>query len=104
MAEPLVIPVAYDFNCEWCWIGVHQAKRMRAEFAVQIEWRGYEQHPVDDPWLVTPARPAIPNRPHTPSRLELMLRLEGLELPDVERPRKLRTFNAHQAVAWFQEH
>lgn len=97
---PLEIPVAYDFNCEWCWIGIHQAKRLKEEFGVSFKWLGYEQRPIEDPWLVSPARQAIPNRPLTPSRLDLMLRLESVELPDVERPRKQRTFNAHQAVAF----
>jgi riboflavin biosynthesis pyrimidine reductase/predicted DsbA family dithiol-disulfide isomerase len=103
MAEPLVIPVAHDFNCEWCWVGLHQILRLRREFELEFEWLGYEQYPEEDPWLVSPARPRIPNRPTTPSRLDLQLALHDLTIPDIDRPKKTRTYNAHQAVEFLKE-
>src|SRR5690242_2828296 len=103
MAEPLVIPVAHDFNCEWCWVGLHQVQRLRREFGVEFEWLAYEQYPEEDPWLVSPARLPIPNRPSTPSRLDLQLALHGLRIPDIDRPKKARTWNAHQLVEFVKD-
>lgn len=47
----------------------------------------------------TPAVP-IPNKPVTPSRFELMLAAEGIVMPVVERPKRMRTHNAHEALAF----
>lgn len=103
MSAPLVIPIAHDFNCEWCWVGMHQAKRLREAFGVKLEWRGYEQHPQDDPWPDAPARPQIPGKPQTPTRHDLFCQLHELQLPAIERPKKVRTWNAHQTVEHFKE-
>lgn len=95
---PRTIQVAHDFTCQWCWIGLSQAKRLRAEFGVEVEWLPFEQYPdaMDFPTPSTPtAQPE--GRPKTPSRMHLALAAEGLE-PPLARPYALRTTRAHQAV------
>ena len=70
----LTIPVAHDFICPWCWVGLFQAKRLQSEFGAQIEWRGYELFPDELAWPDYPAaKPKPGNRPDTPSRFDLML-------------------------------
>lgn len=95
---PRTIQVAHDFTCQWCWIGLSQAKRLRAEFGVEIEWLPFEQYPegMDFP---APSTPTVHHegRPRTPSRMNLALAAEGLE-PPLARPYALRTTRAHQAV------
>jgi riboflavin biosynthesis pyrimidine reductase/predicted DsbA family dithiol-disulfide isomerase len=97
----LTIPVAHDFICPWCWVGLFQAKRLQQEFGARIDWRGYELYPADLYWpdYPTPA-PQPANKPATPSRLDFLLAAEAISLPPVERPKKMRTYNAHQAVEY----
>lgn len=96
-----VIPVAHDFSCGWCWIGLHQVEQLSQEFDVTFEWKGFELMPEalawDDP---VPVAPEPPNRPETPSRFRLALYASGVELPAVARPRRMRTHNALQAAAY----
>ncbi len=94
----LSITVAHDFVCPWCWIGAIQVKKLKAKHDITIEWRGYELWPKDLPRpTIEPAR-AIPNRAPVPSRLDLMLRLESIEIPAVERPKDISTHEAHLAA------
>jgi predicted DsbA family dithiol-disulfide isomerase len=93
------IAVAHDFTCPWCWIGWHQAERLKAEFGVTIDWVGYELMPENLPWPPPgPPIPSDPRRPVTPSRLELAYAAEDLDRPHVARPKNMRTHNALQAV------
>jgi riboflavin biosynthesis pyrimidine reductase/predicted DsbA family dithiol-disulfide isomerase len=94
----LTIPVAHDFNCRWCWVGLHQARRLEREFDVRIEWRGFELYPRDLDWPEAVPQFHPPNRPHTPDRFELLLAADGIAPPRASRPHKMRTFRAHQAV------
>lgn len=97
----LTIPVAHDFICPWCWVGLFQAKRLQEEFGVRVEWRGYELFPAGLDWPDYPAaKPQPSNKPATPSRLEFLLAAEGIVLPQIERPKKMRTYNAHQALEY----
>ncbi|MBX7132321.1 MAG: dihydrofolate reductase family protein [Fimbriimonadaceae bacterium] len=95
---PRIVQVAHDFTCQWCWIGLSQTKRLKAEFGVEIEWLPFEQWPEDmdfpDP-SPPPVHPA--NRPKTPTRLQFAMAAEGLS-PVTARPYTLRTTRAHQAV------
>ncbi len=97
----LSIPIAHDFICPWCWVGLLQARKLQAEFGVGIDWVGYELFPPELEWPDYPAAPEPPaNKPVTPSRFEFLLYADGLELPKSERPKKMRTYNAHQAVEY----
>src|SRR5689334_5368742 len=95
---PLKVAIAHDFTCPWCWVALFQAKRLQAEYGIEIDWRGYELWPEELDW--PEARPAgiIPGRPPVPSRLDFLLMLEGLELPKVERPKRMRVHAALEAV------
>jgi hypothetical protein len=97
----VTIPVAHDFICPWCWAGLLQARRLQADFGVEIDWRGYELFPAGLYWPDYPPAPERPhNRPETPSRLEFLLAADGITMPDVVRPKKMRTYNAHQAAEY----
>ena len=93
------IPVAHDFNCPWCWIGMFQARRLRRDFGAKIEWRSYELYPDELELPGTPpVRPSIPNRPETPKRIELALAAEGLDPIDLAKDSAIRTHRAHEAI------
>ena len=95
----LRIPVAHDFICPWCWVGLLQSKRLKAEFGVEFDWLGYELYPEELEWpLAVPAPPPPANKPPVPSRFDLILAADGITMPAVVRPRRMRTFFAHQAV------
>lgn len=96
---PLTIPVAHDFVCPWCWVAFIQTRKLKAEFDVEFDWIGYELWPevLEFPEPSAPT-PEIPNKPKTPSRLEFLLHLEEMEIPQMERPKRIRTTKAHLAV------
>jgi riboflavin biosynthesis pyrimidine reductase/predicted DsbA family dithiol-disulfide isomerase len=93
------IPVAHDFSCPWCFIGMFHARRLRRDFGATIEWRAYELYPegMDLPGVRPPA-PKIPNRPDTPIRIELALAAEGLDPLDLSKDSATRTHKAHEAM------
>jgi predicted DsbA family dithiol-disulfide isomerase len=95
----LTIPVAHDFICPWCWVGLFQAERLRNEFNVSFDWVGHELWPEELEWPEHAPAPEPPaNKPATPTRLEFILLLDELELPKADRPKQMRTHNAHEAV------
>ncbi len=96
----LVIPVAHDYICPWCWIALSQTKRLSEEFGVTFDWLGYELMPEELEWPDSPAPAAAPNpnRAPTPSRLDLALAAEGIVIPKVDKPKKMRSHNALQAA------
>ncbi len=95
----ITIPVAHDFICPWCWVGLLQAQKLEREFGVGIEWLGYELFPAELEWPNYQPGPEPPaNRPPTLSRFEFLLAADGLELPTATKPKGMRTFNAHEAV------
>lgn len=98
---PLTIPLAHDFICPWCWVGLLQAKRLINELGVTIDWKGYELWPAELP-RPAPGAPAQPdpNRPPTPSRLDFILIADGVQLPKAVRPVGMLTHNAHEAVEY----
>ncbi|HEY0868362.1 MAG TPA: dihydrofolate reductase family protein [Fimbriimonas sp.] len=94
------IPVAHDFTCPWCWVGLFQARKLQKEFGVEIEWLGYELWPESLGWPELRAKEENPNRPKTPSRLDLQLWVEQVEIPKVERPKSMRIHDALEAVEY----
>jgi predicted DsbA family dithiol-disulfide isomerase len=96
----LTIPIAHDFICPWCWVGLLQARRLQQEFDAVLEWRGYELFPDELEWPDYPAQDVKTDRPPTPSRFEFLLFADGLVMPKAERPKKMRTHNAHEAVEY----
>ncbi|HVT11933.1 MAG TPA: dihydrofolate reductase family protein [Fimbriimonadaceae bacterium] len=103
MSQPLAIPVAHDFTCPWCWIALFQAKRLQAEFGVEIEWRGHELWPEELEWPEYRPAAAIPGRPPVLSRLDFLKMMDGIEVPTAERPKRMRVHAALEAVEFFKE-
>jgi len=98
------IPVAHDFICPWCWIGLFQAKRLEKDFGVEVEWLSYELFPDELEWVVSagsaPAPEGDPRKPKTPTRMDLAYAAEGMDAPVSTRPYHMRTHNAHEAVEY----
>lgn len=99
----LRIPIASDFTCPWCWVGWLQSERLREEFDVEFEWLGYEMYPEDTPWPDSAPRAQPPDRPPTLSRFDFLKLMDAVELPAIDRPKRMRTYRAHQAVAFARE-
>lgn len=97
----ITIPVAHDFICPWCWVGLLQARRLQQEFNVRLDWLGFELFPVELEWPeYTPGPPPPANKPPTLSRFEFLLAADDIEMPTATRPKGMRTFNAHEAVEY----
>jgi predicted DsbA family dithiol-disulfide isomerase len=97
----LTIPIAHDFICPWCWAGLLQARKLQDEFGIKLDWKGYELFPDELEWPDWPPAPPAPaNKPPTPSRFDFLLLADGIELPATDRPKKMRTHNAHEAVEY----
>ena len=97
---PVTIPVAHDYICPWCWVGFFQAQKLRQEFGVEIEWIGYELLPKEMEYDTGPPKVEPTNKPATLSRFGLLMAAEGMQLPLVPKPPKVRSFNAHQATEY----
>lgn len=99
----MTIPVAHDFICPWCWIAFFQAKQLRREFPeVQFDWVGYELMPEALEWPEpAPDAPEVTtNRPKTPTRMDLAYAAQGMSAPTAERPKRMRSHNALEAVEY----
>lgn len=97
----MVIPVAHDYICGWCWIAVFQTQRLKADFGVEFDWLSYELMPETLPWDDSPRPPEVTtNRPKTPSRFELACAAEGIDKPSAVRPGKMRSHNALEATEY----
>lgn len=97
------IPIAHDFVCEWCWIGLFQTRRLRQEFGIQFDWLGYELYPaglIEKSVVADPPPP--PNRPLTPSRLTLAFAAAGIAPVRAKKPMP-ETIRAHQAVEFAKQ-
>lgn len=82
-----VLVVAHDVVCPWCWVGRHQAKRLKLEFpTIEFDWRGFELLPEGLPYNPPPPDPEVAKKPSVPSRFELLLAAEGLTLPERKSP------------------
>ena len=97
---PVTIPVAHDYICPWCWVGFFQAQKLRQEFGVNIDWIGYELLPKEMEYDTGPPKVEPANKPPTLSRFGLLMAAEGMVLPPVPKPPKVRSYNAHQATEY----
>src|SRR5471030_116773 len=46
----ITLPVANDFICPWCWVGLLQARQLQREFGVKFDWLGFELFPAEPEW------------------------------------------------------
>lgn len=95
----MVIPVAHDYICPWCWIALFQTKELHREFGVTFDWKGYELMPEELPWGESAPVPQVEtNRPKTPGRMTLAYYASGVVPPTGERPKRMRSHNALEAT------
>ena len=94
----MIIPVAHDYSCPWCWIGLFQAERLRAEFGVTFDWLGYEIFPEGLEYIASPKAEEPPDKPPVPTRLQLAYAAQGMDRPTVTRPWPMNTHAAHEAT------
>ncbi|MBS1717406.1 MAG: DsbA family protein [Armatimonadetes bacterium] len=90
------IKVAHDVTCGFCWIAIFQIRQLKMEFPdVDFRWVGYEMMPLELEWEKASTPPPAPpaNKPKTPTRFEFALEASGVEWPQVQRPRLMRTNN-----------
>ena len=78
--KPLVVTVAHDYLCPWCWVGFFQAQKLTEEFPqITLDWRGYELLPEElGPLPDYKPQPKDPTAP--PSRFDLFAEAEGVPL------------------------
>ena len=96
----MIIPVAHDYSCPWCWIGLLQADQLRAEFGVEFDWLAYELYPEElelGTWT-HPEEP--PDKPPVPTRMELAYAAQGIERPTNKGPYPMRTHKVHEATEY----
>jgi predicted DsbA family dithiol-disulfide isomerase len=101
----MVVPVAHDFTCGWCWIGWFQTRQLIHELpGLEFEWRAYELYPEEDAWPEPAPAVAevVSNRPKTPTRMELAYAAQGMDVPAAARARRQRTRIAHEAVEFLK--
>jgi predicted DsbA family dithiol-disulfide isomerase len=98
----MVIKVAHDFSCPWCWIAIHQVERLAAEFAVSFDLCGFELMPEELPWEDgEPGPTPISNKPATPSRLALAYLASDVPRPPRGvQPHRMRTHRALLATEY----
>ena len=94
----MIIPVAHDYSCPWCWIGLFQAERLREEFGVTFEWLGYEIFPEGLAYVPGPKAEEPPDKPAIPTRLQLAYAAQGMDRPTATRPWPMNTHAAHEAT------
>ena len=99
----LLVSIAHDYLCPWCWVGFIQAKRLREEFPqIKQVWRGFELLPEElGPLPDFNPQPKDPDAP--PSRFELFSRAEGAPVPEGRTIGAVRTHNALEGAAYAQD-
>lgn len=101
----MVVRVAHDFICPWCWIALFQIQELQDVFGIEVEWEGYELFPEGLDWPESkPKSPsASPDRPATPSRLDLAYAAQRMTPPTASLPYRMRSTYAHQAHEYARE-
>ena len=76
------LTVAYDYICPWCYIGWHQAQRLKKEFpTLEFDWKGFELLPAGLDYTPAPPDPDAERKPPIPSRLEFLEIADGIKVP-----------------------
>lgn len=98
----LVVSIAHDYLCPWCWVGFFQAQRLQAEFPqLVLDWQGYELLPEELGDL--PAENPHPKDPDAPpTRFELFAEAEGVPLHE-RTIGIVRTHAALEGAEWVKD-
>ena len=101
--KQLVVTIAHDYLCPWCWVGFFQAQRLREEFPqIKQVWQGYELLPEELGPL--PDYTPQPKDPHVPpSRFDLFSLAEGAPVPEGRTIGVVRTHFALEGAAYAQD-
>ena len=102
-AKARLVTVAHDLLCPWCWIGFHQATGLRLEFGVDLDFVGFELFPDGMDWPDPSPPEATSSRLPVPTRLELAYAAQGMTPPTAERPKRMRTHHALEAMELARE-
>ncbi len=104
MAEKkdLIVIIAHDYLCPWCWVGFFQAQKLQREFPqIVLDWQGYELRPEELGDLpVYDSKPKDPDAPLT--RFELFAASEGVTL----HPRTIGVVRTHaplEGAEWVKD-
>jgi predicted DsbA family dithiol-disulfide isomerase len=105
---PDTVIIAHDYLCPWCWIGFFQAGKLAEEFPhIKQDWRGYELLPESLGPLPeskpAPAGPNIPEEAKPPSRMEMLLKHEGLSIPANRTIGVVRTHAPLEGAEYFKD-
>jgi predicted DsbA family dithiol-disulfide isomerase len=100
----LVVTIAHDYLCPWCWVGFFHAQRLNQEFPqIQQDWRGYELLPEElGPLPDYKPHPRDPSQP--PTRFEAFAEAEGHPVPEGRTIGVIRTHNALEGAEFVKEH
>lgn len=98
----MVIEVAHDYICPWCWIAIHQVEELEQKFGVQFEFLGYELMPEELEWSESTPTPEVKtNRPATPTRMDLAYAASHVPPPPKgAQPKRMRSHNALLATEY----
>lgn len=101
--KQLVVTIAHDYLCPWCWVGFFQAKHLKKEFPqIRQIWRGFEMLPEELGPL--PDYAPQPKAAHTPpSRFDLFSQAEGFPVPEGRTIGIVRTHFALEGAAYLQD-
>jgi predicted DsbA family dithiol-disulfide isomerase len=101
--KPLVVTVAHDYLCPWCWAGYIHSVRLKEEFPkLKLNWVGYELLPEELGPI--PEYTPRPRDPENPTRFDRFLDTEGIVIPAGRTIGIVRTHNALEGAEWFKEH
>jgi len=100
--KKLVVRVAHDYLCPWCWVGFFQAQKLQAEFPqIVLDWQGYELLPEElGPLPVHDPQPRNPDVP--PGRFEQFAAAEGVPLHE-RTIGIVRTHAALEGAEWVKD-
>lgn len=98
----LVVSIAHDYLCPWCWVGFFQAQKLQAEFPqLVLDWQGYELLPEELGDLPTEGpHPKNPDAP--PTRFEQFAAAEGVPLHE-RTIGIVRTHAALEGAEWVKD-
>ncbi len=100
--KTLVVRVAHDYLCPWCWVGFFQAQKLQREFPqITLDWQGYELLPEElGPLPAYDPKPKDPDAP--PTRFEQFAASEGVPLHE-RTIGIVRTHSALEGAEWIKD-
>ena len=99
----LIVTIAHDYLCPWCWVGFFQAKKLREEFPqIRQKWRGFELLP-EELGPLPDYSPPVKNADTLPSRFDLFSQAEVAPLAQVRTIGIVRTHFALEGAAYVQD-